>query len=125
MTNKDTSEKAKPGSSTGTEVEIEAPTDMYGNKVDQKLDRFPEGSAAREGRATLPSGQGGASPHDGISYQDQWPANPEPSETSKAWGEKVDEIGQVGAASEAVADAAHSGGSKPNKGTETATSKTP
>jgi hypothetical protein len=122
---KDT-ETAKPGSSTGTEVEIEAPTDMFGNKVDQQLDRFPEGSAARAGKATLPSGQGGASPHDGISYQDQWPANPEPSETAKAWGEKVDELGQIGAASEAVGDAAKTtSGDKPNKGTETATSKTP
>lgn len=96
------SDKSKAGSPTGTKVDIEAPTDQWGNQVDQKRDKFPEGSAAREGSATLPSGQGGSTPHDGISYQDQFPANPEPSDINKAWGEKVDEVGNVQAASDAL-----------------------
>lgn len=104
------------------QLDIEAPTDQWGNKREQNLDRFPEGSPAREGKTTAPSGQGGSSPHDGISYQDQFPPNPEPSDTAKAWGEKVDELGAVGAASDAIAEAAKSGGGKPNKGTETGTS---
>jgi hypothetical protein len=124
MANKD----SKPGSPTGTKVEIEAPTDQWGNQVDQKRDRFPEGSAAREGSATLPSGQGGSTPHDGISYQDQFAPNPEPSETAKAWGQKVDEVGPVEAASQAIGEAAKQGGKDnkgPNEGTKTATSQTP
>lgn len=122
------SDKPKPGSPTGTKQKIEAPTDQWGNEVDQKLDRYPEGSAARSGEATVPSGQGGSTPHDGVSYQDQFPPNPEPSETAKAWGEKVDEVGAVQAASEAIGEAAKQGGKgnkSPNEGTKTATSETP
>lgn len=106
-------EKNKPGAATGSKVDLEAPTDQWGNSVDQHLDRFPEGSAAREGSATLPSGQGGSTPHDGISYQDQFPANPEPSEEAKAWGEKVDDIGAVQAHSDAISEASGTKNRKP------------
>ena len=107
------SDSPKPGASTGAQVDIEAPTDQWGNQVDQNLDKYPEGSAAREGKATLPSGQGGSSPHDGVSYQDQWPANPEPSESAKAWGAKVDEVGAVQAHSDAIAEQAGATSSTP------------
>lgn len=35
---------------------------------------------------TPPTGQGGAAPHDGVAFQDQWPANPEPSEAAAEKG---------------------------------------
>ena len=75
---------------TGDTVPIEAPTDEWGN-THQDLDKYPEGSAAREGKTTVPSGQGGQTPHDGTSYQDQFPPNPEPSAGAKAWGEYLRE----------------------------------
>jgi len=55
---------------TGDTRPIEAPTDQWG-ETHQDLDRYPEGSAARSGESTVPSGQGGATPHDGTSYQDK------------------------------------------------------
>lgn len=73
----------------GDTLSLDAPTDQWGD-THQDLDLYPEGSAARSGTVTAPSGQGGATPHDGVSYQDRWPANPEPSATSKAWGEYLD-----------------------------------
>lgn len=41
-----------------------------------------------ETKAEAPTG--GKTPHDGVSYQEQWPANPEPSATAKAWGDYLD-----------------------------------
>lgn len=96
---------AKSTSSNDKTVDIEAPTDQWGNAHEDR-ERYPEGSAAREGKTTKPSGQGGSTPHDGTSYQDQFAPNPEPSDTAKAWGEKVDEHGPVGAHSKAIEDEA-------------------
>ena len=81
-----------PGHSpnTGDTWDLEAPTDQWGD-THQDLDRYPEGSAARDGQTKAPSGQGGSTPHDGTSYQDQFPPNPEPSETSKRWGEYLED----------------------------------
>jgi hypothetical protein len=109
--------------------EIEAMPDDKGDKRDMELDRYPETSAARDGQATPPSGQGGKTPKSRPDYQDMFPANPEPSETAKEWGEKVDELGPVGAASKAIEEASKQGSGSsnrgPNKGTESAVSKTP
>lgn len=68
-------------------------TDQRGNKVKVNTDNLPENAPARTGKTTPPSGQGGANPHDGISYQDQFPPNPEPSESAAAKGKENDEIG--------------------------------
>jgi hypothetical protein len=78
--------------STGKTVPLEAPEDHFGNKHEGDRDRYPEGSPAREGQTTRPSGQGGASPHDGTSYQDQFVPNPEPSEAARKKGEENDRI---------------------------------
>jgi hypothetical protein len=78
--------------STGEKVPIERPKDHFGNERDVDTDRFPEGSPAREGSTTRPSGQGGASPHDGISYQDQFVPNPPPSESAAKKGEENDRV---------------------------------
>lgn len=80
------------GASTGEKVPLEAPRDHFGNTREGDRDRYPEGSPAREGQTTRPSGQGGATPHDGVSYQDQFVPNPEPSESAKAKGEENDRI---------------------------------
>ena len=63
-----------------------------------------EDTAPKEG--TPPSGQGGKTPKNRPDYQDQWPPNPEPSESAKAWGEKVDAVGPVQAHSDAIAEEA-------------------
>jgi hypothetical protein len=103
-------------------LDIEAPEDQWGNKHEDR-ERYPEGSAAREGKTTPPSGKGGSSPHDGTSYQDQFPPNPEPSDEAKAWGEKVDEVGAVKAHGDAITEA--SGGKVKQSGPDkTGTDKT-
>ena len=84
--------EVSPEHAAGDKIATEAPTDQYGNTPDWDLERFPEGSPAPEGEQTLPSGQGGKTPHDGTSYQDQFPPNPEPSDTAKAWGEYLDAL---------------------------------
>jgi hypothetical protein len=78
--------KAAPGE----KVPIEAPLDQWGREADQHLDRYGDELTASSGEQTLPSGQGGKTPHDGISYQDQFPPNPEPSDYNKQWGEYLD-----------------------------------
>lgn len=80
-----------PGHSpnTGDTWTLEAPTDEFGETREDR-DRYPEDSNARKGETKAPSGQGGATPHDGTSYQDQFPPNPEPDEASKAWGAYLD-----------------------------------
>jgi hypothetical protein len=92
-------------------VDLEAPKDQWGNTHEDR-ERYPEGSAAREGKSTPPSGQGGSTPHDGTSYQDQFPPNPEPSDAAKEWGAKVDEVGAVKAHGDAISEAS---GGKPSK----------
>jgi len=107
---------------------IEAMPDEYGETRDLNLEKYPDDSAAHRGEATPPSGQGGATPKSRPDYQDQFPENPPPSETARAWGEKVREVGSVQAASDAIAEAARAGGDDnkgPNKGTGTATSSGP
>jgi len=135
MTNKDQdttqnkmAEEANKRSVERAEAPIEAMPDQWGNKADIETERYPETAAAHSGKATAPSGQGGANPKSRPDYQDQFPANPEPSDTAKEWGKKIDELGPVGASSEAIADAARSSGTGnkgPNKGTESAVSSGP
>ena len=85
-----------------TEMPIEAMPDQWGNKADIETERYPETAAAHSGKATPPSGQGGSNPKSRPDYQDQFPANPEPSDVAKEWGAKVDEIGAVQAHSDAI-----------------------
>ena len=135
MTNRDqgttqneVAKDANKRSSSREKQPIEAMPDLHGDVADIDTEKYPDDSAAHEGQATPPSGQGGWSPKSRPDYQDQFPANPEPSDTAKEWGDKVDELGPVEAHSQAIADAAKSGGTGnkgPNKGTGTATSKTP
>lgn len=67
----------------------------------------PETPETYSGEApTPPTGQGGATPKTRADYQDQFPPNPEPSESAKAWGEKVDAVGPVQAHSDAIAEEA-------------------
>lgn len=67
-------------------------TDQRGNKVEVDTSRLPDDAPAKTGKTTPPSGQGGANPHDGVSYQDMWAPNPEPSESAKAKGEENDKV---------------------------------
>ena len=84
-------ERGAPAAPDNT-LPLEAPKDQYGRPAEQHLERYPEDSPARKGATTPPSGQGGATPHDGISHQDMFPPNPEPSESAKAKGEENDRI---------------------------------
>jgi hypothetical protein len=79
MSKEEAPTQAPAKSAAPKEIKVEAPTDLDGN-TNQNLDRYPENSNARKGVTTLPSGQGGATPHDGVSYQDQWPPNYIPAE---------------------------------------------
>ena len=85
---------------------IEAMPDQYGNQADIDKGRYPEGSAARKGTATPPSGQGGATPKSRPDYQDQFPENAPPDEATLAYGRKIAEVGDVKARSDAIAEAA-------------------
>jgi hypothetical protein len=78
--------------STGEKVSFEPLKDHFGEPAEYDPDRYPEGSPAREGSMTRPSGQGGASPKRRPDYQDQWPEMPEPSESAKAKGEENDRV---------------------------------
>jgi hypothetical protein len=64
--------------------------DHWGREVEPNVDALPEDAPARTGNTTPPSGQGGATPHDGVSYQDQFSPNPEPSESAREHGERLD-----------------------------------
>ena len=77
MSKESTSNQRVQSPNNGDKLPLEAPTDQWGD-THQDLDRYPEGTAARAGETTAPSGQGGATPHDGVSYQDQFAPNPEP-----------------------------------------------
>jgi len=85
---------------------IEAMPDEYGNVKDIDTAKYPDDSAAGRGTATPPSGQGGQTPKSRPDYQDQFPENPPPSETARAWGEKIREVGAVQAHSDAISEAA-------------------
>lgn len=85
-------EQEKGAPASRQTMPIEAPTDQYGNPRDQNLERYPDDSPAKKGETTPPSGQGGVSPHDGISHQDMFPPNPEPGPDAKAKGEENDRI---------------------------------
>lgn len=64
----------------------------FGDEVPWDGSVYPDGSPAKEGHSTPPSGQGGATPKSRPDYQDMWPANPEPSESAKAKGEENDKV---------------------------------
>lgn len=66
--------------------------DKFGNEREYDAERYPEGSAAREGNITPPSGQGGAMPKARPDHQDMFPANPEPSESAAKKGEENDAV---------------------------------
>jgi hypothetical protein len=83
---------------------IEAMPNAYGEVADIDKSKYPEGSAAAKGTATPPSGQGGETPKSRPDYQDQFPPNPEPSESAKAWADKIREVGAVQAHSDAIAE---------------------
>jgi hypothetical protein len=85
---------------------IEALPDENGDVPDIDFEKYPDDSAAHRGEATPPSGQGGASPKRRPDYQDQFPENPPPSESAKAWGEKIRKVGAVQAHSDAIAEEA-------------------
>jgi len=137
MTNRETTsnELAKDANKRSVDREerdIEAMPDQWGNVAEIKREKYPEGSGGAKGKATAPSGQGGSTPKARPDYQDMFPPNPEPSDTAKEWGEKVDELGPVGAASWGIEEAAKTSGRSsgntkrgPNKGTESAVSSGP
>jgi len=109
MTNKEqdtapnvTAKNANQRSVQREEHPIEAMPDQWGEKADIKTEQYPETAAAHSGTATPPSGQGGAMPKSRPDYQDQFPANPEPSDVAKEWGRKVDDVGAVQAHSDAI-----------------------
>jgi hypothetical protein len=113
MTNKEqdtapnvTAKDANQRSVQREEHPIEAMPDEYGNVRDIDKSKYPDDSAAAKGTATPPSGQGGQTPKSRPDYQDQFPANPEPSEHAKAWAEKIREVGAVQAHSDAINEAA-------------------
>lgn len=102
----DTQEQGAPASDRT--VPIEPPKDQFGNPVEVDTSKFPDDSPAAQGQTTPPSGQGGASPHDGISYQDKFPPNPPPSESAAEKGAENDriargEVTDVGLANEKLA----------------------
>lgn len=93
MSNKQptTSTQRVTSPNNGDKLPLEAPTDQWGDTHEVDRDTFPEGTNARAGETTAPSGQGGATPHDGISYQDKFPPNPEPDDVTKAWGKYLED----------------------------------
>jgi len=64
--------------------------DHWGREVEPRVDGLPDDAPAKTGEGTPPSGQGGATPHDGISYQDQFSPNPPPSDSAREHGEKIE-----------------------------------
>lgn len=67
-------------------------TDQFGREVEVDTSKLPDDAPAKTGETTRPSGQGGATPHDGISYQDKFSPNPPPSESAAAKGEENDRV---------------------------------
>jgi hypothetical protein len=66
--------------------------DKWGEEHKWDPERYPEDSAAREGKITKPSGQGGATPKARPDHQDMFPKNPEPSEHAKAQAELNEKV---------------------------------
>ena len=85
---------AKDEATTGEAAEPNTLKDRWGNERKWDGERYPEGSAAREGHITKPSGTGGSTPKARPDHQDMFPANPEPSESAKERGELNDRIEQ-------------------------------
>jgi hypothetical protein len=75
-----------------TKPESNVMKNRWGEEVPYDASKYPEGSPAKEGKLTGPSGQGGATPKSRPDYQDQWPANPPQSEHAKAKAEENDKI---------------------------------
>jgi len=122
MTNKEqdttpnvTGKDANKRSVQREEHAIEAMPDEQGRVKDIPFEKYPDDSAAHSGKATPPSGQGGQTPKSRPDYQDQFPANPEPSDTAKEWGEKIAKVGPVQAHSDAIAEAAGTTNGKAKK----------
>ena len=113
MTNKEqdtapnvTARDANKRSVQREEHPIEAMPNAYGEVAEIDKSKYPDDSPANKGKATPPSGQGGETPKSRPDYQDQWPPNPEPSESAKAWADKIRDVGSVQAHSDAIAEAA-------------------
>ena len=77
---------------TGEKHKLERPKDQWGNEAEANLEGLPDDAPAKTGQVTGPSGQGGATPHDGISYQDKFSPNPPPAESAAAKGKENDEV---------------------------------
>jgi hypothetical protein len=73
----------------GEEAEPNFVKDRWGEERRWEGEKYPDGSPAHEGHITKPSGQGGATPKTRPDHQDMFPANPEPSEHAKDWGERL------------------------------------
>lgn len=74
-------------------IDLEHPKNQWGEEPDHEhLKRLDDEAPGKSGKTTPPSGQGGATPHDGVSYQDYFAPNPEPSESAAKKGEENDEI---------------------------------
>lgn len=59
-------------------------------------ERYPEGSPARTGKTTPPSGMGGLTPKSRPDHQDMFAPNPPPSEATAKKGEDNEAKGLVG-----------------------------
>src|SRR6188768_2558014 len=99
MTNKEqdtapnvTARDANKRSVQREEHPIEAMPNAYGEVAEIDKSKYPDDSPANKGKATPPSGQGGETPKSRPDYQDQWPPNPEPSESAKAWADKIRDV---------------------------------
>jgi hypothetical protein len=113
MTNKEqdttpnvTAKDANKRSVQREEHPIEALPDENGDVAEIDFSKYPDDSAAHSGKATPPSGQGGQTPKRRPDYQDQFPANPPPSDTAREWGEKIRKVGAVQAHSDAINEGA-------------------
>ena len=83
---------AEPTQPAGEEAEPNTLKDMLGEERPYDPERYPDGSAAKEGHITRPSGQGGATPKARPDHQDMFPANPPPSESAAEKGEENDRL---------------------------------
>ena len=77
---------------SGDAAESNVLKDQWGREHDWDAERYPDGSPAKEGNITKPSGQGGTTPKARPDHQDMFPANPEPSEHARAKGEENDRV---------------------------------
>jgi hypothetical protein len=97
---------------------------QWGEELEMDTDVYPKGSPAKEGKEpTPPSGQGGASPKNRPDYQDQWPANPPPSESAQAQADLNDEMRKAGVPQEQAALYASQKAAEASTSTEKASKK--